>query len=143
MRVEEKLVNLRKSKGISQEQLAEALGVSRQAVSRWESGDSTPDMTNLLGLCQYFGVSADYLIFDEKDIDGASFKSIPSGKANAPSNKQYIGHLISSICFLVASVAYAVIAVEGYMLSGFAWLLCIITGALCGLQFYMFIKKYF
>lgn len=143
MRFEEKLVDLRKSRGISQEQLAEALGVSRQAVSRWESGDSTPDMTNLLGLCQYFGVSADYLIFDERDIDGDRSKSIPSSKAKNPPDKRFIGHLISSICFLIASVAYAIIAVEGHMLSGFAWILCIITGALCGFQFYLFLKRFF
>ena len=45
MKFENKLINLRKSRGISQEQLAEALGVSRQAISRWESGDSTPDVS--------------------------------------------------------------------------------------------------
>ena len=50
LKFQEKLVALRKGKGRSQEQLAEKLGVSRQAISRWESGESTPDMLNLLGL---------------------------------------------------------------------------------------------
>lgn len=66
MKFEEKLVQLRKEHKLSQEQLAEKLGVSRQAVSRWESGETTPDMVNLLGLCNIFDVSADYLLRDEK-----------------------------------------------------------------------------
>ena len=69
MKFEEKLIKLRKSNGMSQEQLAEKLGVSRQAISRWESGDSTPDMINLLGLCDLFGVPADYLIHDDYQSD--------------------------------------------------------------------------
>ena len=62
MKFEEKLVKLRKEHKLSQEQLAEKLGVSRQAISRWEAGETTPDMANLLGLCDVFDVSADFLI---------------------------------------------------------------------------------
>lgn len=65
MRFEEKIVELRKQKGLSQEELAEKLGVSRQAVSRWELGQTLPDIPNLLQLCELFGVSADYLVRDE------------------------------------------------------------------------------
>lgn len=66
MRFEEKIVELRKLKGLSQEELAEQLGVSRQAVSRWELGQTLPDIPNLLQLCELFGVSADYLVKDEE-----------------------------------------------------------------------------
>ena len=51
MKFHEKLVKLRKSKGYTQEELAEKPGVSRQAVARWEAGDTTPDMKMLLGIC--------------------------------------------------------------------------------------------
>lgn len=66
MRFEEKIVELRKQRGLSQEELAEQLGVSRQAVSRWELGSTMPDIPNLLQLCELFGVSADYLVRDEE-----------------------------------------------------------------------------
>ena len=66
MRFEEKIVELRKTKGLSQEELAEQLGVSRQAVSRWELGQTLPDIPNLLQLCELFGVSADYLVREEE-----------------------------------------------------------------------------
>ena len=65
MKLSEKIVRLRKSRGMSQEALAEALGVSRQAVSRWEVGSALPDASNLLQLSRLFGVSADYLLNDE------------------------------------------------------------------------------
>jgi len=80
MRFEEKIVELRKSKGLSQEELAEQLGVSRQAVSRWELGQTLPDIPNLLQLCELFGVSADYLVRDEEQ---ASVKSDQSAKTIA------------------------------------------------------------
>lgn len=56
------LKNLRQQKGISQEQLAEALGTSRQTISKWESGTALPDALNLLSLSDYFGVSTDTLL---------------------------------------------------------------------------------
>jgi len=69
MTFEEKLIQLRKARGLSQEALAEQLGVSRQAVSRWELGETTPDLTNLKQLSTLYGVSADYLIHDEYESD--------------------------------------------------------------------------
>ncbi|MBE5951723.1 MAG: helix-turn-helix transcriptional regulator [Lachnospiraceae bacterium] len=61
MKFEEKLIMLRKSRGMSQEDLAEKLQVSRQAVSRWESGATWPDVPNLIQLSDLFGVTTDYL----------------------------------------------------------------------------------
>ncbi len=64
MALSEKLYALRKQRGLSQEQLAEGLKVSRQAISKWESGQSLPESDKLLALSEYFGVSLDYLMKD-------------------------------------------------------------------------------
>ena len=64
MALPEKLYALRKKSGLSQEQLAEALNVSRQAISKWEGGSAMPESDKLLALSNYFGVSLDYLIKD-------------------------------------------------------------------------------
>ena len=60
----QKLLALRRQKGLSQEQLAEQLLVSRQAVSRWENGEVWPDAPNLVQISKLFGVSVDYLLND-------------------------------------------------------------------------------
>lgn len=62
----EKIKNLRERNGYSQERLAEQLGVSRQAVSKWETGLSRPDMGNLIALAKLFHISFDELIGNEK-----------------------------------------------------------------------------
>lgn len=62
MTIGEKIQNLRKQRGMSQEQLAEALGVSRQAVSKWEAGQSVPDIDKIISICDYFGVTTDYIL---------------------------------------------------------------------------------
>ena len=64
MTLGEKLQLLRRSRGLSQEQLAAELDVSRQAISKWECGDSTPDLDKLRAICTYFGVTTDYLIWE-------------------------------------------------------------------------------
>ena len=61
----EKIMNLRKRCGWSQEELAEKLGVSRQSVSKWESGMSIPDMEKIIKMSGVFGVSTDFLLKDE------------------------------------------------------------------------------
>lgn len=62
MNLADRIQNLRKAKGLSQEELAEALGVSRQAVSKWESSQSSPDLDKIIQLSEYFNVSTDHLL---------------------------------------------------------------------------------
>lgn len=65
----DKITNLRKKAGWSQEELANQLGVSRQSVSKWESGASIPDLDKILRLSQIFEVSTDYLLRDDLEPD--------------------------------------------------------------------------
>lgn len=63
----EKLYKLRKNSGLSQEQLAEQLNVSRQAISKWESGTAFSESEKLITISNYFGVSVDYLLKDDEE----------------------------------------------------------------------------
>ena len=67
----EKLAQIRGKAGISQDKLAQALNVSRQAVQKWESGASVPDQKNLIAIAAYFNVSIDYLLTgkDTRDVE--------------------------------------------------------------------------
>lgn len=68
MKLHEKIYSQRKLKGLSQEELAEKLGVSRQAVSKWETGEALPEITKLKGLADVFGVTTDFLLNDNEDV---------------------------------------------------------------------------
>ena len=65
MKLSEKLYQLRRRQGLSQEQAAERLGVSRQAVSKWENGASVPEADKLAALSRLYGVTTDYLLLDD------------------------------------------------------------------------------
>ena len=71
----ERIYQFRRRCGLSQEQLAEKIGVSRQAVSKWESGTSTPELEKLLALSECFQISLDELVKEE--IDNLSTNVIP------------------------------------------------------------------
>ena len=62
MEFSEKLMALRRREGLSQEQLADQLGVTRQSVSKWEGGAATPELVKLISLSELFNVSVDYLL---------------------------------------------------------------------------------
>ena len=64
MTFSEKLTGLRRKSGMSQEQLADRLGVTRQSVSKWEGGTAMPELVKLISLSELFGVSVDYLVKD-------------------------------------------------------------------------------
>ena len=68
MTLSEKLLYLRKKHGLSQEQLAMQLTVSRQAISKWELGESLPDTDNIVQLTRIFNVTEDFLLNNELDI---------------------------------------------------------------------------
>lgn len=67
MKLHEKIVFYRRKCALSQEALAEKIGVSRQAVSKWETGDALPEITKLKALDDCFGVTVDFLLDDNKD----------------------------------------------------------------------------
>ena len=62
MNMADRIQYLRKTKGISQEELADKVGVSRQAVSKWESEQSTPELEKVIIMSDYFGVTTDYIL---------------------------------------------------------------------------------
>ena len=70
----EKLLTLRKANNLTQEQLAEKLEVSRQSVSKWESGQATPELEKIVALSAVFDVSTDYLL-KSSEIDDLSVKT--------------------------------------------------------------------
>ena len=72
MTIGEKIALRRRTAGLSQEALAAQLGVSRQAVSRWETDESLPDTEKIAQLCRIFGVSADDLLLDKPPETSAS-----------------------------------------------------------------------
>ena len=78
MKINEKIYTLRKKSGWSQDELADRLSVSRQSVSKWETGDSVPEIAKLLALAKTFSVTTDYLLDDSKEeyIPSQAAKSI-------------------------------------------------------------------
>ncbi|MDE6474449.1 MAG: helix-turn-helix domain-containing protein [Clostridia bacterium] len=72
MTFNEKLTRLRKTSGMSQEELAEKVDVSRQAISKWELGDSIPDTDKIIALSKIFNVTTDYLLLEELETPNAT-----------------------------------------------------------------------
>ena len=69
MTIGERLLKLRKEKNISQEELANVLDVSRQTISKWETGESMPDFNKIIPICEYFEISTDELLTGIKKGD--------------------------------------------------------------------------
>ncbi len=116
MNFNEKLISLRKSKGLSQEKLGAKLKVSRQTISKWESCQSYPDFQRLVLLSDYFGLTLDELVKDI-DVEEVRDKNINSEKLNSIYNdvntaksifKWYliIGLSIAAIVILIVAYFY-------------------------------------
>lgn len=84
MNLGERIFELRKQNGLSQEELAEKLGVSRQSVSKWESGNVMPDIDKAVAMCELFGVTTDYLLTgkdeEKNDINSDTLEEIVIGE---------------------------------------------------------------
>ena len=76
MTIADRIQTLRKSKGMSQEELADAAGVSRQAVSKWESEQSTPDLDKVVILSEIFDVTTDYLLKGIEPVETNDHKTM-------------------------------------------------------------------
>lgn len=100
MKLSEKILKLRKQSGMSQEMLAENLNVSRQTISRWESGSAQPDASNLLQLSKLFSVTADYLINEDYEDDN----DVPAVKNKEAEAKKKISK-VWGICMALFGLA--------------------------------------
>ena len=100
----EKLYKLRKNSGLSQEQLAEQLNVSRQAISKWESGTAVPESEKLITISNYFGVSVDYLLKDEED------QVKPTGSITEENPKTIAG-IIICIAGIISMVIWGLLSI--------------------------------
>lgn len=95
----EKLQQLRKARGLSQEQLSAQLAVSRQAVSKWELNEAMPDTDNVIQLARIFKVSTDYLLLDEQDLPAAQ----PAAKRADPRAAPILGLAACAVGLLLAA----------------------------------------
>lgn len=112
MDLTEKLLNLRKANSLTQEQLAEQLGVSRQSVSKWESGQAVPELDKIIAICDIFHISADYLL-KPSDMDILSVKTEMLEKQQKSledtiHKKEKKKHIILG-CISIYLIAFAVI----------------------------------
>lgn len=111
MKLEERLTALRKKKGLSQLELAEALGVSRQAVSRWEVGASAPGMENLLALSRLYGVPLDEL------VGGPAREEEPEAEPNAQAAELVSARRLNR----ALAAALAAVLLAAALLAGLYW----------------------
>ncbi len=118
----DKIIRLRKKNGWSQEELAEKMKVSRQAVSKWEGAQTVPDLEKVLMLSSLFGVTTDYLLKDEiedeeftDEKDGAPVKRITLAQAN-----EFLEWRKSASIRIAAGTFLCIIAVIPLLLLGAA-----------------------
>lgn len=109
-KLSDKLIELRKEKGWSQEEFAEKLDVSRQAVSRWENETALPDAQNILRISKLFGVTADYLLNGDYENE----RELPAVKtatkeAQPLAQKKKRLHPVFAGCLLVVALAVGVV----------------------------------
>ena len=121
LRIEERLSELRRSKGLSQEQLADLLGVSRQAVSKWESGQALPEVEKLIALSRLYETSIDYILTGETLSspplsDAAAAEVAPDPRARSRGDAK-VGSLVTSAVALML-FAIALFATFGQLSDG-------------------------
>ena len=110
----DKIIELRKKNGWSQEELAEKLEVSRQSISKWEGAQSVPDMNRIIKMSEIFGVSTDVLLKDELDLSYGSENTVVD-KSSAPCDVRSVS-MEEATAFLADRQTYAFRVALGVML---------------------------
>lgn len=99
MRFSEKLAALRRREGLSQEQLADRLSITRQSVSKWESGAVMPEVDKLIMLSDLFGVSVDYLVKDRLEApENGTRADAPQLEARLDALSRQVQRSVGGIC---------------------------------------------
>lgn len=114
MELKEKLVALRKESGLTQLAVAEKLDVSRQAISRWESGTALPSTDNLKSLSALYGVPVDYLINDDATRYIQPIQTDQPVQTDKGTTERKRKRLILACMFFVISIVAAILIVTAY-----------------------------
>ncbi len=120
MTLSNKIIQLRKANGWSQEDLAERLNVSRQSISRWEGATAQPDATNILQLSKLFGVTTDYLLNDEYESDN----DLPKVKQlNSDGIRQIMIFMVTLEVMILVMQFMTTIILQNIFFGGFSFIL--------------------
>ncbi len=122
MSIGQKLSDLRKSKHLSQEEVADRLGVTRQTISKWETDQSTPDFDKIIPICELYGLSSDELLGninsdDTKEKKGEEINSQEVEKANTIRKRKKSMGISLGILFYFLSVVWIMIAIPVMMMN--------------------------
>ncbi len=119
----DKIIKLRKKNGWSQEELAEKMEVSRQAVSKWEGAQSVPDLEKILRLSNLFGVTTDYLLKDELEAEEFTDSDADSvlRKVSMEEANEYLNFSEWSAKRIAAATALCILSPLALILLTFAW----------------------
>ena len=144
VKLPDKIIKHRKENGWSQEDFAEKLTVTRQAVSRWENGTALPDAQNILQISKLFHVTTDYLLNDDYESD-ADIPAVQTAKKETEDlfSKKKRLHLIAAICFTISvfcSLMGLVNSTNGVQLGLSCFILALCAGNAIA-QFVLFFKK--
>ena len=131
MEFHSKLRQLRKAQQMSQEELANQLNVSRQAVSKWESGQGFPETDTLLAICNLFGVSLDYLLKDTQDGEAREqeagyYVSREMAHGYLEMKKQGAKYIAAGVAVMVVSLSFTTLFEDA--LGTFLFFRCIAAG---------------
>ena len=120
----DKIITLRKKNGWSQEELAEKVGVSRQAISKWESAQSVPDLDKILRMSEIFGVTTDFLLKDEMETEeytGSTTEDSPLRSVSMEEANAYLSFKRSAAVKIALGVLFCILSpVCLILLGGFA-----------------------
>jgi len=119
MKLSDKILYCRKKAGLSQEALAEKLNVSRQAVSKWETGEALPDLNNIVTIAKEFGVTTDWLLSeDEPEQSPIPEKAQPSPRPHRNGRNSFMKR--AWIIGLVIALLGIPVTIEGAIMTAFA-----------------------
>lgn len=154
MTLGEKIQALRKQKGLSQEQLSEMISVTRQAVSKWELNESSPDLDNIVQLSGIFDVSIDYLL---KGGDGRvapvygdnASNAAKQSESDTKNRKKLKCFIYAGVIFGIALILYQLMVVPaspirmafGHLALQMSWLVFVVAGVVSLLVCWGIINK--
>ena len=113
LHIANRLLQLRKERGLSQEDLADQLGISRQAVSKWERAEASPDTDNLICLAKLYNVSLDYLLQPEDSIETIKTEQIKKEEVkivvDEDAKKPKVLNMLSGLIPILVTITYLIL----------------------------------